>query len=187
MSELAAPAKLNLALAVGPRRPDGRHEVATVLQRVGLADTVRLEEAETLSVEGFEEDTLVRAALVALAGAAGVEPRWRAFVEKRIPVAAGLGGGSSDAAAALLLANESLGRPLAEPALHELAARLGADVPFFLATGPQLGEGDGTSLSPLDLPQDYWVLLVMPRETRKPSTAAVYDEFDRRRGEEGFP
>lgn len=186
MSERLAPAKVNLALVVGPTRPDGRHEVVTVLQRLALADTIRLEEADSLSVDGFAGDTLVRSAVRAVAGRAGVEPRWRATIEKRIPVAAGLGGGSSDAAAALLLANESLASPLAEGDLHAVASKLGADVPFFLTTGPQLGEGDGTRLTPLDLPQDFWVLLALPHGTRKASTASVYAAFDRIRGDEGF-
>src|SRR5207249_3202768 len=91
-----APAKINLALAVGPRRADGLHEVATVLQRVDLCDTIALEPASSLRVEGFPADTLVRDALQALAAAAGVEPTWSVRIGKRIPVAAGLGGGSSD-------------------------------------------------------------------------------------------
>jgi 4-diphosphocytidyl-2-C-methyl-D-erythritol kinase len=186
MTELLAPAKLNLALVVGARRTDGKHEVATVLQRITLADTVILEPASTLTVEGFREDTMVRSALERLAAAAGVEPRWHASIEKRIPVAAGLGGGSSDAAAALRLGNDSLERPLAENRLHTLAAELGADVPFFLTSGPQLGEGDGTSLTPLDISQDYWIVLVMPQGGRKASSGAVYKEFDRRGGEPGF-
>ena len=186
MSELLAHAKLNLALVVGPTRTDGRHEVVTVLQRLGLADTIRLEDADRLSVEGLAEDTLVRRALESLARRAGTEPRWRATIEKHIPVAAGLGGGSSDAAAAVLLANDSLGRPLGNQDIHALAAELGADMPFFLASGPQLGEGDGTQLRPLDLAQDYWVLLVLPHGERKSSTAHVYEKFDGRHGEEGF-
>ncbi len=113
-------------------------------------------------VEGFAEDTIVGRALTALADAAGTDPNWRVTIDKQIPVAAGLGGGSSDAAAALRLANWTLRRPLTDPALRELAAPLGADVPFFLTTGTQLGEEDGTALSPLDLPQDYWILLLLP-------------------------
>jgi len=177
-----ATAKLNLALVVGPRREDGNHEVATVLQRLDLADRVALAPARALGVEGFRDDTLVRGALEALAEAAGAEPGWEARLWKHIPVAAGLGGGSSDAATALRLANETLPEPLPPDALHELAAGLGADVPFFLTAGPQLGEGAGGDLSPLDLPQDYWVLLVLPHGARKQSTAAVYEAFDRRGG-----
>jgi 4-diphosphocytidyl-2-C-methyl-D-erythritol kinase len=154
-----------------------------VLQRISLADRIRLEPSSELRVEGFAEDTIVRAALEELAAAAGVEPAWRVEIEKHIPVAAGLGGGSSDAAAALELANETLREPLDASALHTLAARLGADVPFFLTAGPQLGEGDGTTLQPLALPQDYWILLLLPHEERKNSTAAVYSAFT---GEEGF-
>ena len=186
MTERHAPAKLNLALVVGPTRPDGKHEVATVLQRISLADTVALEPAAKLDVEGFARDSLVRGALEGLARLAGVEPKWRATIEKQIPAASGLGGGSSDAAAALRLANDSLEEPVAEAELHELAAELGADVPFFLTTGPQRGAGDGTQLAPLDLPQEYWVVLVMPEGATKTSTADVYGEFDRRGGDAGF-
>lgn len=186
MSKLLAPAKLNLALVVGPKRPDGKHEVATVLQRITLADTLALEAAPELGVEGFPEDTLVRCALEDFAHHAGVPPLWRATIEKRIPVAAGLGGGSSDAAAALRLANESLDEPLDDRDLHALGAELGADVPFFLAAGPQLGEGDGTHLTQLDLPQDYWIVLLVPHGERKASTGAVYRGFDRGPAASGF-
>jgi 4-diphosphocytidyl-2-C-methyl-D-erythritol kinase len=174
----AAPAKINLALVVGPKRADGKHEVATVLQRVDLGDRVALASASTLSVEGFPEDTIVRAALVRLAAVAGVEPRWRVTITKRTPVAAGLGGGSSDAATALRLANETLAEPLPAAELATLAAGLGADVPFFLTAGPQLGQGDGSELTRLDLPQDYWVVLLLPSDARKESTADVYRRFD---------
>jgi 4-diphosphocytidyl-2-C-methyl-D-erythritol kinase len=132
VKRIPAPAKLNLALVVGPRRDDGRHEVTTVLQRLDLADRVTVEPAGRLTVSGFDDDTLVHAALECLAAAAGVESRWRARIEKRIPVASGLAGGSSDAAAALLLANRTLPRPLDPARLHSLAAGLGTDVPFLL-------------------------------------------------------
>jgi 4-diphosphocytidyl-2-C-methyl-D-erythritol kinase len=186
MRRLPATAKLNLALVVGPRRRDGKHEVVTVFQRIDLADRVSLAPAARLRVEGFAADTIVRRALELLGEAAGVEPAWTARIEKKIPVAGGLGGGSSDAATALRLANESLERPLSPAALGELAAELGADVPFFLTHGPQLGLGDGSTLEPLELPQDYWVVVVLPEGTTKPSTAAVYSAFDERRAEEGF-
>jgi 4-diphosphocytidyl-2-C-methyl-D-erythritol kinase len=181
-----AAAKLNLALVVGPTRADGKHEVATVLQRIDLADRVAVEPAPTLRVTGFEDDTLVRRALERLADEAGVAPRWSARITKRIPVAAGLAGGSSDAATALRLANETLDEPLMPDVLAGLAASLGADVPFFLVAGPQLGEGDGTALSPLDLPQDYWVVVLLPDGAVKPSTASVYAAFDERDAARGF-
>jgi 4-diphosphocytidyl-2-C-methyl-D-erythritol kinase len=186
MRRLPAAAKLNLALVVGPHRPDGKHEVTTVLQRIDVSDRIALAAAPSLAVDGFPGDMIVRRALEALAEAAGQEPRWRVTIDKRIPVAAGLGGGSSDAATALRLANETLARPLTPDRLRELASSLGADVPFFFVPGPQLGEGDGSDLTPLDLPQDYWVVLVLPSGARKESTAAVYAAFDARRGDEGY-
>ena len=182
----SAAAKINLALVVGPRGDDGKHELVTVYQRVGMADRIDVIPAAELHVDGFPGDTLVRGALEALAARAGVEPRWHATIEKRLPVAAGLGGGSSDAATALRLANDTLSEPLPAEALHELAAGLGADVPFFLTAGPQLGTGDGTTLTPLELPQDFWVLLVLPRGVEKGSTASVYAAFDERDGAQGW-
>ena len=181
-----APAKINLALVVGPLRDDGKHEVLTVLQRIDLVDRIELDEASELRVEGFAEDTLVGDALRELAQTAGVEPQWRVRIEKQIPVAAGLGGGSSDAATALRLANETLPEPLPADELHSLAARLGADVPFFLGDGPQLGAGDGSELEALDLPQAFWVVVVLPRDAVKTSTADVYAAFDARKDVPGF-
>lgn len=186
MITATAPAKINLALVVGPRREDGKHEVVTVYERIDLADTLRLEPADALRVEGFPAETLLTRALHALADRAGVAPGWRVMLEKRIPVAAGLGGGSSDAATALRLANASLATPLAAEPLRELAAGLGADVPFFLTPGAQLGEGDGTRLTPLNLPRDYCVLVLLPDGSTKHSTKSVYDAFDDRHGEVGF-
>jgi 4-diphosphocytidyl-2-C-methyl-D-erythritol kinase len=183
---IAAPAKINLALVVGPRREDGKHELVTVYERIGLEDTITIEPAERLQVDGFPSDTLVTLALSSLAEAAGVDPHWRVGIEKRIPVGAGLAGGSSDAAAALRLANASLAEPLDAADLHELAAALGADVPLFLTYGPQLGEGDGTDLKPLELPRDYAVLVLLPAGATKHSTKAVYDAFDDRKGDAGF-
>jgi 4-diphosphocytidyl-2-C-methyl-D-erythritol kinase len=183
MTELLAPAKINLALLVGPKRRDGRHEVVTVLQRISLADRITLEPTDELQVEGFPEDTIVRRTLEQLGRAADAAPNWRVTIDKQIPVAAGLGGGSSDAAAALRLANWTLRRPLNDSALRDLAAPLGADIPFFLTTGPQLAEGDGTELQALQLPQDYWIVLLLPHDERKQSTRAVYDAFT---GDDGF-
>ena len=156
-----AHAKINLALVVGPTRPDGKHEVSTVLQRIELADRIELEPAEQLRVDGFDGDTLVRGALERLAGAAGVDPLWAVLIE-------------------------TLDEPLSQEALHVLAAELGADVPFFLHEGPQLGEGDGSDLTPLDLPQPYTVLLIIPNGEPKESTRAVYAAFDERRGADGY-
>ena len=186
MNRAPAAAKINLALVVGPPRDDGKHEVLTVLQRIDLVDRIELEEAPELKVDGFAGDTLVGAALRELAQRAGSETRWRVRIEKRIPVAAGLGGGSSDAATALRLANATLPEPLPGEELLRIAARVGSDVPFFLADGPQLGSGDGSELQRLDLPQDFWVVVLLPRAARKSSTADVYAAFDGRRGAAGW-
>src|SRR5919204_186465 len=114
----------------------------------------------------------------------GELPREYAWV--KTVVGAGLGGGSSDAATALRLANATLEEPLEPDRLRGLAVELGSDAPFFLTQGPQLGEGDGTVLTPLDLPQDYWVLLVRPTGVDKTSTADVYGAFDGRDGGKGY-
>jgi 4-diphosphocytidyl-2-C-methyl-D-erythritol kinase len=175
-----APAKINLALVVGPRRDDGKHELVTVFQRVALADRIAIEPAAHTTVDGFRDDTIVRAALAEL----GAPHGWRVRIDKRIPVAAGLGGGSSNAATALRLATAQLAEPRAD--LEAVAARVGADVPFFLRDGPQLGTGDGSSLAPLELPQDFAVVLLLPKGAAKPSTRAVYEAFDAREGARGF-
>jgi 4-diphosphocytidyl-2-C-methyl-D-erythritol kinase len=181
-----APAKINLALVVGPRRDDGKHELVTVYERIDLVDDVTLEAADRLCVEGFPDDTLVRSALTALAEVTHAAPRWLVRLEKRIPVAAGLGGGSSDAASALLLANDELDQPLSDDSLHTVAAAIGSDVPFFLTPGPQLGEADGTTLTALDLPRDYCVLVLLPEGAIKGSTADVYAAFDAAGRERGY-
>jgi 4-diphosphocytidyl-2-C-methyl-D-erythritol kinase len=105
---------------------------------------------------------------------------------KGIPVAAGLGGGSADAAAALLRGNALLPSPLPADRLHELARELGADVPFFLEPGPKLAEGVGELLSPLELPQDYAVLLARDVRALKPSTGEIYRRFDAQGGGAAF-
>ena len=174
-----APAKINLALVVGPLRDDGKHELVTVYQRVDLGDRITVEPATATVVTGFAEDTIVRDALRLLDAPHG----WRVHIDKQNPLSAGLGGGSSDAATALRLANAQLGEPRD---LAGIAARVGADVPFFLHDGPQLGSGDGTTLEPLDLPQDFAVLLVLPDDTTKAATAEVYRAFDERDGAQNF-
>jgi len=177
-----APAKINLALVVGPLRDDGKHELVTLLQRVDLGDRITVVPAEQTTVEGFAGDTIVRSALALLDAPRG----WRVHIDKQVPLAAGLGGGSSDAATALRLANAQLDEPLPPERLHELAAAAGADVPFFLHDGPQLGTGDGTMLERIDVPQDFVVLLLLPDGATKSSTAQVYADFDERGGEQGW-
>jgi 4-diphosphocytidyl-2-C-methyl-D-erythritol kinase len=186
VSRREAHAKINLTLVVGPLREDGKHEVVTLLQRIELHDGLSLEPSDELGIEGFADDTLVRAALTALGVHAGVEPSWHVTLEKSVPVAAGLGGGSADAAAALLLANAELAEPLPLRELHAIASEIGSDVPFFLHEGAQLAMGDGTDLRSVALPLDYHVVLVLPAGEAKASTGAVYRVFDERDGAAGF-
>lgn len=164
-------------------RDDGTHELVTLYQRVALSDRIAVEQSAHLRVAGFRDDTLVRRALECVADDGST---FSAHITKRIPVAAGLGGGSSDAATALHLANALRDEPYDDARLLVFARGLGADVPYFLADGPQLGTGDGTALTPVELPQDYWIVLVVPRDAAKVSTASVYADFDRRQGERGY-
>jgi 4-diphosphocytidyl-2-C-methyl-D-erythritol kinase len=180
----SAHAKINLALVVGPVRADGKHEVVTVIERLELADTITVAHAPSVSVAGFVHDTIVRSALEVLAERTGIT--LAATIEKRIPVAAGLGGGSSDAATALRLGNELLGSPLSSHELHRVGAVLGADVPFFLGATPALATGHGTELAQVELPRNYVVLLVREAGALKESTGQVYAAFDARRGDFGF-
>jgi 4-diphosphocytidyl-2-C-methyl-D-erythritol kinase len=160
-----APAKVNLTLAVLGTRPDGFHDLHSVMVPVDIADRLSLAvlspgSTDTLHVTGHDPgpvaDNLVLRAIAAARRAAGPEwgrpeppPPLAARLEKRIPVAAGLAGGSSDAAAATDAALEAWGVTLAPEARHRLAAELGSDVPFFQAGGPALVEGRGERISPL--------------------------------------
>jgi 4-diphosphocytidyl-2-C-methyl-D-erythritol kinase len=187
MRSALAPAKINLALVVGGIRSDGKHDVHTVMQRLELADGVSIEPAPASVVTGFPDDTLVREALLRLTAAAGGGGGgWAAEIDKVVPVAAGLGGGSSDAATALRLANTFLERPLEIAELRVIAGSIGADVPFFLGGSSSLGTQDGTRLEPLELPRDYTVLIVLPHDVAKTSTRDVYADFDARGGAAGF-
>ena len=199
---VAAPAKVNLGLRVGAPRSDGFHPLESVFVRLGLADRLTLAtaaddateelEADMLVVAGPEcgpldgaalRDNLVLAALRLLrARVARPLPRLAITLEKRIPVAAGLGGGSSDAAAALRLGEETWRVGLDDRERGELAARLGSDVPFFAAGLPAaLVTGRGEALEPLPgPPPDLGVLLAIARE--RLSTRAVFAAFDARAG-----
>ncbi len=182
------PAKVNLHLAVGPRRADGYHELATVFQAVSLYDQVTASPADRLIVEtvgeGADEvpadDTnLAAQAARALAGLTGIEPAVRLQVRKGIPVAGGLAGGSADAAAALVACDALWGTNLDRPTLSALAAGLGSDVPFALHGGTALGTGRGEQLSPVLGRGRYdWVLAFADGGL---STAAVYAELDSQR------
>lgn len=166
------PAKVNLFLEVRGRRPDGYHEIRTVfLPLSGLSDTVTVQDrpdaglhvrCDHPDVPNGEHNLAYRAA-TAFFRHTGQSRGCTLAIEKRIPVAAGLGGGSADAAAVLLLLNEIAPRPLGFADLALLAADIGADVPFFLTPRPAVGTGTGTTLTPFDLQADFGVVLVNPR------------------------
>jgi 4-diphosphocytidyl-2-C-methyl-D-erythritol kinase len=174
-----ASAKVNLTLEVLAKRPDGYHEVATILQAVDLFDRVVMEEAPALEVQSDDPDlptddrNLVTRAACLLREAAGVAHGARIRLYKRIPVGAGLGGGSSDAAAALIGLNRLWRIRWPATRLADLGARLGMDVPFFLGRGPAVGTGRGEHVAPLGVRGGYALVLVNPRVAL--STRAVYE------------
>jgi len=162
------PAKVNLCLKVVGRRPDGYHNLITVMQPLTLADRVTLTlTGEEIVLECDHPElpknsrNLAYRAAQAFQTEIGQEFGVQIQLRKNIPLAAGLGGGSSDAAGVLLGLNALKGYPLSGLALHRLAGKLGADVPFFLLSGPALGRGIGTQLTPLRLPA-YWYVLINP-------------------------
>jgi 4-diphosphocytidyl-2-C-methyl-D-erythritol kinase len=176
-----APAKVNLILHVGPRRADGLHELCSLFASLELHDELTVELAEHEEDEvvcpGVEGPNLVGAALGAFRDAGGgALPPLRITIVKRIPVAAGLGGGSADAAAALRAANRLVPDPLDPAALHAIAKRLGADVPSQLDPRHSLVTGAGENVEPLPLPD--MALLLVPSEEGL-STKDVYAEADR--------
>jgi 4-diphosphocytidyl-2-C-methyl-D-erythritol kinase len=173
-----APAKVNLCLYVGPTRADGLHELVSVVQPLGLADELRLEPAEVDEVicQGVEGENLAARALEAYREAAGLPGHWRLTIDKRVPVAAGLGGGSSDAAATLRLAARAAGRP-GDPRLRRLAPALGADVPALLDPRPKLMTGAGEHVHPLEW-AGAWSYVVVPLG-QPLATPDVYAEADR--------
>ncbi len=189
-------AKINLTLDVSPRRADGYHDIRSVMQTIALHDTVTVTTAPDtpgvhLEVVGEEADgvpadetNLVHKAAVRgqkIAAARGILPGNQSglhiLLHKRIPSQAGLGGGSSDAAAALMTASSLLGLALSPARLGEICASLGADVPFFLSGGTALAEGLGEKITPLPALAPDWPLVVVKPNAGVP-TAAAYAALD---------
>jgi 4-diphosphocytidyl-2-C-methyl-D-erythritol kinase len=174
-----APAKVNLCLFVGPTRSDGRHELVTLYQSVSLADRLELETlatgADEIVCPEVPDENLAARALGALRARGWAGPAVRVTIEKRIPVAGGMAGGSADAAAVLRLATALLpGRP---EEVEQVAAELGADVPAQLAPGVALGTGAGEVVEWLEpLAPLACAVIPMPLEL---STPEVYREADR--------
>lgn len=185
--EISAPAKINLYLRVLGRRPDGYHEIDSVLQMVGLYDELRFEERPGPGKSGIEmvasgepmpeggENLIIKAAELLRAR----RPRGggvRILVTKRIPLAAGLGGASSDAAAVLVMLNRIWKIGLPTRALAALGGRLGSDIPFFFHGPTARVSGRGTHVARLSLSGDRWVVLVNPGLAVQ--TGSVYHDLN---------
>lgn len=181
---VTTPAKVNLFLRILGRRPDGYHDLETLFQAVDLEDELIFRAAageSTLAVPGFPlletTDNLVFRAVRRLEELTGRKLAVNITLNKRIPVAAGLGGGSSDAAAALVGISTLFDLNLSREQLHYSALSLGADVPFFLMGGTAVGEGVGEILSPVSLPLNYELILANPGFPV--STASVFQAFSK--------
>lgn len=186
-----APGKINVCLRVGPLRDDGYHDVATIFQAVSLVEEVTASESETFSVSftgpidtsglTVDESNLVLRAARAVAAAANHSGGASIEVIKRVPIAGGMGGGSADAAATLVAVDALWGTNLGTAKLAEIAATLGADVPFALHGGTALGVGRGDILSPvLAKAEFHWVLVLNDDGL---STPDVFRQLDRHRNE----
>ncbi|UNX55547.1 4-(cytidine 5'-diphospho)-2-C-methyl-D-erythritol kinase [Georgenia sp. TF02-10] len=183
--QVRAPGKINLALRVGPPGPDGYHPLVTVFQAVSLGEDVVARPADGISLEirgrGTDLPTdgtnlAVRAAEL-LARTVGVDAGVHLTLTKRVPVAGGMAGGSADAAATLLACDQLWGAGLAREELAELAADLGADVPFALTGATALGTGRGDVLSPVLVRGTYhWVLAVQAEGLSTPEVFRAFDE-----------
>ena len=180
--QIDAHAKLNLAFEVLGKRSDGYHEVKTVMQTIGLSDRLSFEHWPSLRVdcdspELSGEANLVWKAAVALAHSKGVLPRARISIEKRIPIAMGLGGGSSDAAAALRGLNELWDTNASTDELSLLACEVGSDVSFFLWGGTALAEGRGEIVSPLPPIPPFNLTMVFPDMEISDKTRRMYSRL----------
>jgi len=191
MLTLKAPAKINLTLEVLNRRPDGFHNIRSVVQAVNLCDCLSFSPSDSLEVSSNNPDfdpekSLVAAAAVLLQQALGSSRGARIEVEKHIPFSAGLGGDSSDAAAALLGLNQ-LWQPGLKPAqLMTMAPKLGSDVIFFLYGGTALMEGRGEKVAPLpSLPRSWVVLIVPPLPPMEGKTKQLYEKLNSRHYSDG--
>ncbi|MFE4860688.1 4-(cytidine 5'-diphospho)-2-C-methyl-D-erythritol kinase [Streptomyces sp. NPDC056670] len=180
------PAKVNTQLSVGPARPDGFHDLANVFLAVALHDTVTVTPADELRITcagpdaaqvPLDRTNLAARAAELLAARHGIEPHVHIHIDKDIPVAGGMAGGSADAAGALVACDTLWGTGSTQAELLDICAELGSDVPFSLVGGAALGTGRGEKLTPLDVGGTFhWVFAVADGGL---STPAVYREFDR--------
>lgn len=179
MIAVNSPAKVNLYLRVIRKRPDGYHDIATLMQKISLEDTMefsRREEGIVIKCPGFpqleNENNIVYRAVKALFAATGCRAGVEIVLQKAIPMGAGLGGGSSNAATTLVTLNDMLGLNLSREQLMKIGARLGADVPFFIYGDRAWAFGIGDRLEPVENLPPLWFVLVNPRFEL--STARVY-------------
>jgi 4-diphosphocytidyl-2-C-methyl-D-erythritol kinase len=188
--QLKAPAKVNYRLDVLGKRADGYHELRMIMQRVDLCDDIEIALSERAGIRvacgrvGVPDGpgNIAWRAADALVKLSGREVGIDISITKKIPVAAGLGGGSSDAATVLMGVNELLELGLSDERLMEIGVKLGADVPFFIFKKPALAEGIGDQLSALDKVPELWIVLVNPGI--HVSTAWVYQNLQLTRKEE---
>jgi len=179
-----APAKLNLRLKITGRRPDGYHNLVSIMAPVSLFDRIELQITSrnliTISCEGFsapaDKENLACRAAQAFFAKTGIDHGLSIKLTKNIPVAAGLGGGSSDAACVLKALNQIWSCPLSAKELAELALGLGADVPFFLIEKPCIVRGIGEILEPIEKWPKLWYIIVTP--PIRVSTAWVYGNLN---------
>lgn len=175
-----AHAKLNLALNITGRRRDGYHLIDTVFQEISLYDDIDIRGADRIDVDcpGIDpEHNIVWPAVHAFFEATGIEGGARIRIDKHIPSGAGLGGGSSDAAAVLCALNQMYGHPLQPPELLRVGVRLGADVPACIQGGTQRARGIGEVLTTISNRCRFKFLLVKPEQSI--STKDAYDLYDR--------
>lgn len=182
MLQLKAYAKINLTLEVQGRRDDGYHDIVSVMQAVDLCDEITLEPAVTNSLECDRPelespDNLALRAANLLQETSGVSQGARISLKKGIPIAAGLGGGSSDAATVLTGLNELWGLGMSIEELTPLAATLGSDVPFFLHGGTAMVSGRGERVRPLPLADIPWIVILSPSIDVPDKTATVYSKL----------
>jgi 4-diphosphocytidyl-2-C-methyl-D-erythritol kinase len=177
---LFAPAKVNLALEVLKRRTDGYHEVVTVMESISIFDVIDIRPACGLTVISDSrinsDDDLICRALDRIQDTLGVQLCLEVSVSKSIPIAAGLGGGSSDAGTMIGTLGRVLG--MQENTMFEIAASLGSDVPFFLSGGAALATGTGTELSKLVVSGRRWYVLALPDLQISGKTGTLYGSLD---------
>lgn len=176
---ISAPAKINLGLSIIGKRSDGYHEIDTIMAMIDVVDTITLREVEApgVSISGMDDvpvaSNLITKALYVWGERTGHAVAHHVDVVKRIPSPAGLGGGSSDAAAILRALDTLYEARLSGDDMHHLAALLGADCPFFLGTTCARATGIGTTLAPLQPPR-CWAVIIVPPVRFPAKTAALY-------------